>query len=65
MGAEEDIQRWLDERLDIGEEGWARGDDGELIWVRIEPDGSYTRRTPPPLNPPEPGKPLFGPENGT
>lgn len=46
--------------LEPGETGWVRGEDGELVWVHVNPDGSHTPGTPPPLNPPEPGRPIFG-----
>lgn len=48
-----------DDTLQPGEEGWVRGDDGELIWVRVGVDGSWTPATPPPLTLPEPGRPIF------
>lgn len=62
MTADEELQRLVDEQLQPGEEGWIRWDDGRLVWVRVDPDGSWTMLVPPVINPPEAGKPLFGPE---
>jgi hypothetical protein len=46
--------------LEPGEAGWDRDEEGRLVWVRVNPDGSRTVGTPPPLTPPEEGKPIFG-----
>lgn len=60
MTDDQELQQLIEEQLSPGEEGWVRWDDGQLVWVRVGLDGSWTIRTPPPLNPPEAGKPLFG-----
>lgn len=53
MTADEELQRLVDEQLQPGEEGWIRWDDGRLVWVRVDPDGSWTMLVPPVINPPE------------
>jgi hypothetical protein len=55
----DEIEKLVDEQLQPGESGWIRHDDGEFVWVYVNEDGSYTYGTPPPLNPPEAGKPIF------